>query len=282
MSKLSRYSQMRLITLLTTLVVLAPGVCTAQGKRTKPLKQRLAESRQLHSAFQRGDRDTILRIVRRGVPIDMPMVIGDSELQGFSMLSRAVIRKDMAMVRFLVRNGASLSARTSVSSTPLEYAMGSRDPDLVEFCLNHPKVTKSVIDRHSLLHQAVLADDVKTADLLIAQGANVNMLGGSDTDGLYTPLHYAASLNKGGMIRHLVAVGAQVNSRDTHQRTPLFRAVEVGSIESVIALVECGANVNAHDANDESVLSMQDSDSRRNPDHYKRCVEYLRSKGARK
>ena len=188
----------------------------------------------------------------------------------------------MAMIRFLIHNGASLTASTEASFSPIVDAMSSRDADMIDYFLAQPRVGKQMINTWGFLHEAVKANDRRTVDLLLAKGADVNRLGGSDTDGEYRPLHYAARLRDGSMIRYLVSKGALVDARDTHTHTPLFTAVEFARIESVKALVECGANVNAQDEGYETPLSMKDSSDGRSEEEYKACVEYLRSKGAHK
>ncbi len=48
-------------------------------------------------------------------------------------------------------------------------------------------------------------------------------------------------------VRELLAVGADVNTRDEDERTPLFSAVLAGNVGLVGLLLESGADVNARD-----------------------------------
>ncbi|XP_066936798.1 uncharacterized protein [Clytia hemisphaerica] len=68
-----------------------------------------------------------------------------------------------------------------------------------------------------------------------------------------TAVHYAASW---GCIKTLNILlrcpGVDVNKRDSHGKTPLYKAVEIGSLECVKALIKAGADtrIKAHDSRD--------------------------------
>ena len=62
------------------------------------------------------------------------------------------------------------------------------------------------------------------------------------------PLHGAAMWGYDGIIRELLARGADVNVRDRARRTPLHRAAVNGHRRACELLLEAGAEVNARDA----------------------------------
>ena len=98
----------------------------------------------------------------------------------------------------------------------------------------------------SLLHQAAWSGDVLQAAVLIAKGANVNLV---DSAG-ETALHGAAACGHTEMVRLLISAGAQINIAASATRgfTPLHWAAGWGNIETVRFLVEAGASVIAKDA----------------------------------
>lgn len=69
-----------------------------------------------------------------------------------------------------------------------------------------------------------------------------------------TPLHYAASWQPSS-IPLLLDAGAEVNHRDEEGQTPLFWAAERGRVDTILQLLERGADINAVDGCKMSPLS---------------------------
>lgn len=73
-----------------------------------------------------------------------------------------------------------------------------------------------------------------------------------------TPLHHAVlTHNDPEVIRLLVKSGADLESRDVNGRTPLFEACSMGvkfPLESIILMIELGADVNTQDDDDNTLL----------------------------
>lgn len=61
------------------------------------------------------------------------------------------------------------------------------------------------------------------------------------------PLHYAAYHNHTGVMKLLLAQGANINLKDVNEQTPLDIAVDVGNLEAARLLLEKGANVDIKD-----------------------------------
>ncbi|KAI1323121.1 ankyrin repeat-containing domain protein, partial [Xylariaceae sp. FL0255] len=99
----------------------------------------------------------------------------------------------------------------------------------------------------SLLKGAIHSGSVESAMMMLELGADVN-----HQSGFRTALHAAAFRNDGEFVRILVDRGAQLESLDRWLFTPLQQAVLNGFEESVRALLECGANVNAAYASDQA------------------------------
>ncbi len=102
---------------------------------------------------------------------------------------------------------------------------------------------------YSALHWAACRGHSNIAALLVAKGANPNLVTSSGA----TPLHLAATTEmvspapvdgRRKVIEQLVAAGADVKMRNAQGATPLHHAAEGGPIEIAKALVAAGAPVN--------------------------------------
>jgi ankyrin repeat protein len=76
-------------------------------------------------------------------------------------------------------------------------------------------------DGRAPLFQAVISDDIATANELLRHGADVN----AQDRNAETPLHFAARDYKLELAGILLGHGAYVDAQDTHGNTPLSRAV---------------------------------------------------------
>jgi ankyrin repeat protein len=96
------------------------------------------------------------------------------------------------------------------------------------------------------LHWAAVLNHKEVAELLITNGADVNV---KDPGG-FTPLHYAAGGGYKEIAELLIDNGADVNAVGVEEgRTPLHQAAEWGRIEVVESLIASGAYVNAQITN---------------------------------
>ena len=93
------------------------------------------------------------------------------------------------------------------------------------------------------LHWAARAEDVETAKLLIAVGADVNA---ANRYGV-TPLSMAAKIASGPMVRLLLDAGANPNTTIRDGETVLMAAARSGNPEAVKFLLDRGADVNARE-----------------------------------
>ena len=131
--------------------------------------------------------------------------------------------RDMATVRSMLKPGADLS-----------------------------EINKPGSDGTPALHWVVLVDDVATAKLLLAAGADpklANRLG-------VTPLAVAATNGNAEMIRVLLDAGADVNLLDSVGEPPLWAAVRNGSLEAVTVLADRGASLTFKDSAQQTTLML--------------------------
>ena len=100
-------------------------------------------------------------------------------------------------------------------------------------------------DSFAALHYAAKKGRKDAAEVLLANGADVNVRDLSD----WTPLHFAASRGHKDVAQVLLANGADVNAKDVLGRTPLHLAAPAwrGGKHVAELLLAKGADVNAKD-----------------------------------
>ena len=91
---------------------------------------------------------------------------------------------------------------------------------------------------------ALANDDVKTAELLIHKGADLNL---SEPSMGWTPLFISIIRQLEDSSLFLISKGSNVNLKNVHDCTPLTIAATAGSLRTVEALLSKGADVLAQD-----------------------------------
>ncbi|XP_065888702.1 inversin-like [Dysidea avara] len=150
------------------------------------------------------------------------------------------------IVTLLLDRGADYSCADAVGATPLHYAaQKSETVDCVQALLTDEQL-KDVPDR-----------DGRTAVMWAAQNGNyvvIQLLLDNQVSDVHacekngtTALHIAALYGYANCVRLLLQHGAQVNTIDAEQQSPLFRACERGHTEVMVTLLQAGADVNLAD-----------------------------------
>ncbi|XP_065324330.1 L-asparaginase 1-like isoform X2 [Gordionus sp. m RMFG-2023] len=90
-----------------------------------------------------------------------------------------------------------------------------------------------------LLCLAALSNDVKTMEMLLEKGGNVNM---ADYD-KRTPLHVASSQGNLTIVNYLLEKGASVFVKDSFNSTPLYNAIYFKHFHIIEAMTRVGAHL---------------------------------------
>ena len=196
---------------------------------------------------------------------------------------------DAAKVRLLLSKGADAGARSRLGRTPLLIAVSYDGATEAARLLMEHGADVNARDKggSSVLAQAAASNNLEVARMLIARGARVNNV----DEGGYTPLLIAAGNGdrNAAMVRLLLDQGAQVNvkSGDTAEIvkngpiqighiTPLHEAAGQGNHETVEALLNAGADVNAKDVRGATPLVLAVATDHANP----KVAALLLAKGA--
>jgi uncharacterized protein len=152
----------------------------------------------------------------------------------------------MSMKQVIAAGFVSLlipAASCIAAGTELADAVMSRDSAAVRSLLKAKADVNAVQpDGSTALHWAVYQDDAATVDLLIAAGANAKA---ANREGA-TPLYLACVTGNAAIIDKLLKAGADANGTVLlHGETPLMVASRSGRIEAVKLLLDRGAQVNA-------------------------------------
>lgn len=91
-----------------------------------------------------------------------------------------------------------------------------------------------------VLYEAAFAGDERLTQALLDKGADVKKKWS-----LGTPLHGAANSGEAGLVRLLLARGAEIDANDGYQGTPLAQAAAEGHVAVIRLLLKAGADPNA-------------------------------------
>ncbi len=158
----------------------------------------------ISDAAMRGDRASVLALIKQGADVNSPQ--GD----GVTALHWAARSADADLVKALVAAGANANARTEFGAyTPLHLAAERGAAPIVSALVaaGTPVDAKTSTGATPLMFAAGSGDTASIAALLDA-GANVNA---EETDRLQTPLIFAAASDRVDAVKLLIARGANPN-----------------------------------------------------------------------
>jgi len=164
---------------------------------------------------------------------------------GMTLLMIAAEEGQEAVVRALLKRGASVNLEDDDGETALMFATDGDYLSVAQLLLDHgADVNQQTENNGTALHHAVCSDDPDTsmAKLLLERRAN------PDATGIYghTPLTMAASDGRVTFVQELVRAGANLEVQDRKEgATAMDWAAYEGHTACVEALVAAGANVSS-------------------------------------
>ena len=147
------------------------------------------------------------------------------------------------VVNVLLENGASVAAKDAACWTPLHWAARQGETEVVQLLVLRGADTDP-LDRFKCapLYLAVLYGHVPAALALMAAGASV------DLQSRMSVVHAAVRGRHMEIVMAAIERGADLNAHDSKfQETALHAATNLSERESIDVLVEAGANIEARD-----------------------------------
>jgi cytohesin len=215
---------------------------------------------QLHRAAFEGSEAVVERLIASGADVN----VTDDALR--TPLHHAVMMGHQDASMFLISHGANIHAKDKSRRTPLHCAALGGHDELLEVLLSRgadPRVRDE--DGFMPLHDAARSGHGSTAGRLIAAGGlpekpnlrlilrgktrSLRILVAKDPNYLlekdaahWTPIHWAAALNRSDAVAALVLTYPPLEALDNHGMTALWLAARVGATGSVDHLLGHGAN----------------------------------------
>lgn len=182
---------------------------------------------------------------------------------GFTALHQAAGRGNVAVARLFLRHGADVNAAANTGLVPLAYASWAENAAEMGrlLILNGADVNPDPCSNNKSctcgpnfmtpLHSACMMGRLEMAEILISNGARINLL---DEDGL-TPLHYAVKKGNTDLVSLLTDHGAFLNVQEPNMGcTELHFAACMGYGDIAGLLMEKGSCYTIRDDNGKTPL----------------------------
>ncbi len=185
-----------------------------------------------------GNTDIVQLLIAHGADMNV------QDRWGFTPLHAALRSRSAETARLLIRRGAHVRTQSHDGETPLHAAATLGDIEIVRLLIAQgAEVRAETRTAETPLLRAAQKGHLAIAEFLIAKGADVNAKGGEDFS---SPLHAAVELGHRRLVQLLLDSGAAVDPTDRIGRTPAVRAMQKNQMGIVKTLVAAGAQINLH------------------------------------
>ena len=184
---------------------------------------------------------------------------GPAERAAYTGLLAAAARGDTDGIVSLIARGATVDERDGYGRTPLHVAaFGGHHGAMRALVAGGADANALERDRYDIVTIAAVANDVPTLTVALALGTSAGNVT-SRYDG--TALIAAAHLGHVEVVRTLINAGAPLDHVNNLGWTALIESIVLGDggarhTDTLIALVEAGANVNLADRNGHTPLAL--------------------------
>ena len=205
------------------------------------------DSPSIHDACRDGDLDRVKQLIEAN-----PSIVDLDDKHHWRPVFHAALHRRLEIVKLLIASGADLSAHAGYV---LHY--GGEVPNnkpIVELLIKYGALDAHVRPTDDLNRQFLaavfLGDECRVKSLLERHPMLANAVDGT---GEY-PIHHAARNGDTQIVRLLIDQAADVNARSKKNHTVLYCAGGHGHTETVKALLNAGAQIDATFGNDEQTL----------------------------
>ena len=193
----------------------------------------------LHYAAKHSDSETVKCLLDHNVSVN---VVDNCDETPLLWACKEKNKKDV--ISTLLAFGADVNKTTKWGGfSALHLAAENADSDTIKYLLDH-NISVNVTDNagNTPLQQAIWSKNNENVAMLLALGANINVLNKEDGASM---LHLAAKYGNSKMIEIFLDNNISVNVLDAEGRTPLLWACESDVVENVATLIARGADINA-------------------------------------
>lgn len=195
-----------------------------------------ADPAPLVGAVQRADMASVRALLQRGVDANQP------DLNGTTPLHWAVETDNLEAAQLLVRAGANANAVNRYGVTPLYPAALNGNARMIVLLLEAGASADAALpEGETALMTAARTGKADAVQALLDRGANVNA---KERWKGQSALMWAAEENHPETVSVLIKHGGRLDDRSAMGFTPLLLATRAGSVESVVRLLDAGADVN--------------------------------------
>jgi ankyrin repeat protein len=173
------------------------------------------------------------------VSLKTPVAVEKAKPDYNKLLAEAIDKKDEALFRESVLNGAGISIK-GMNGGNIYHMMNDNlaNEELISLLkTNGISINEADNFGNTPLHIAIMLREKKYARSLINQGADLNIKNKVEL----SPLHIAAFLNDEEVAKDLLAKGAEIDLKGNSGYTPLHIAVLMNNIEVAQDLLNMGA-----------------------------------------
>jgi ankyrin repeat protein len=205
----------------------------------------------LFCAVASGEIEAIRELARAGVPVDCRNDNGDTPLLFAASCGNTPI------VRELLEMKADPNAVNHEGLNVLWFALRAKNSDVVNILLENGAHTFDIMTKHryDLLYKALQAGCAPVVEAALAAGVKANEVYGERREHL---VHPAARGGHTAIVKMLIEAGANVNATDKDKHSVLRAAMESGNAETVMAVLDAGADTHNKSLNQKSGLTVTD------------------------
>ena len=175
---------------------------------------------ELHTAAFCGDSEAAQELIDNGADVNANGVGGETPL------FKAVRQRHTEIAQLLIDNGANVDGKNNWGTTPLQQAALNGDTEIVNLLISNGAEINlqdnfGGIALNSSISKDCTKDRIKIIKILIDNGSDVNK---QEATKLHTPLHDAVLWGHKEVVDILMSNGADINIEDMFGRTPLCLA----------------------------------------------------------
>jgi len=210
--------------------------------------QQAKKNKSLFEAVKKANIEQVKLLIAEGADIDAKW--GDTSttekenIADDTPLCYAVDSNNMDLVKLLVEAGADVNAG---SWPPLCWAVDKNNTAIAEYLIDHG-ANPNFSSYWGPLHETInISNSSKMAELLIARGADIN-------DGYWPLLYNSVRQKRRDLFDLSIERGADVNTSDKWEYTPLYFAVHNDDLDYLKILIANGAKVDTKCPRGETAL----------------------------